>query len=89
MSLSTVEKKKIVETFALADNDTGSSPVQIAVLTKKIKLLTEHMKENPKDFSSKRGLLKMVSKRRRLLNYLERVDEVKYKDVIDRLGLKR
>jgi len=89
MSLNTKEKKKIMEAFALSDNDTGSASVQIAVLTDKISLLTGHMKDNRKDFSSKRGLIKMVSRRRRLLKYLERVDVTKYKDVISRLGLKK
>jgi len=88
MSLSTVDKKKVMESFALGDNDTGSAAVQVAVLTEEIRLLTGHMKENKKDFSSKRGLIKMVSRRQRLLRYLKKADEKKYKDVIGRLGLK-
>lgn len=89
MPLSTVDKKKIVEAFGIKDNDTGSTPVQVALLTENVRRLTEHLKANRKDFSSRRGLLKMVSSRRRLLRYLERVDEKQYRDLISRLGLKK
>ena len=89
MPLSTVDKKKIIEAFGLKDNDTGSASVQVALLTENIRRLTEHLKANHKDFSSRRGLLKMVSRRKHLLKYLERVDEKQYRDLIGRLGLKR
>ncbi|MCK5632572.1 30S ribosomal protein S15 [bacterium] len=89
MPLHTIDKKKIIEKFALSEKDTGSSAVQIAVLTEEIRYLTEHMKIHRKDFASKRGLITKVSKRRSLLKYLKRVDEVQYKDIIGRLGLKR
>lgn len=89
MPLSTADKKQIIDNFRLDDNDTGSTQVQVALLSKNIDRLTEHLKKNHKDFSSKRGLLKMVARRRSLLQYLERIDEVKYRDLIDRLGLKR
>ena len=89
MPLSTEEKKKIVGAFGLTDKDSGSAPVQVAFLTENIRQLTEHLKLNHKDFASKRGLLNMVSTRRRLLKYLERKNEAQYKDLIGRLGLKK
>jgi len=89
MPLNAEEKKKIVESFGLKKEDTGSAAVQAALLSENIKRLTEHMKANHKDFASKRGLLRMVSRRRHLLKYLERVDEGQYREVIKRLGLKR
>ncbi len=89
MPLNTVEKKKIVETFGATSGDTGSTSVQVALLTENIRSLTEHLKVNKKDFSSKKGLLNMVSYRRRLLRYLERVNEAQYRDLISRLGLKK
>ena len=89
MPLSTEEKKKIVELFGLTEKDSGSAFVQIDFLTENIRRLTEHLKVNKKDFSSKRGLLNMVSTRRRLLKYVERKNEAQYKDLIGRLGLKK
>lgn len=89
MPLNSVEKKKIVETFGANSGDTGSTAVQVALLTENIRSLTEHLKVNRKDFSSKNGLLKMVSYRRRLLGYLEKVNEEQYRDLINRLGLKK
>ena len=89
MQLTTEEKRKIIETFGLKKDDSGSAPVQIALLSDNIRRLTEHLKVNRKDFASKRGLLKMVSRRRHLLKYLERVDEGQYKEIISRLGLRR
>ena len=74
-------KDKIIKKFKLHDSDTGSSPVQIAILTEEIKLLTKHLKTHKKDFSSRRGLLRKVSERRKLLQYLQRED----KDVFDKL----
>lgn len=89
MPLNSVEKKKLVETFGSNANDTGSTAVQVALLTENIRELTEHLKINAKDFSSKNGLLKMVARRRSLLRYLERVNEAQYRDLIGRLGLKK
>lgn len=81
--------QKIVQEFGTNAQDTGSSGVQIALLTKSIKELTEHCKTHPKDVSTKRGLLKKVCQRRSLLDYLEKHDVNSYKNVIGRLGLKK
>lgn len=85
--------KEVVETtikgFQRNDKDTGSTDVQIALLSKNIEYLTQHLKANPKDFSARRGLLKMVGKRRRLLNYLNKKDHVAYLDITKRLNLKK
>jgi len=89
MALTTEEKKKIIAEFAQAKGDTGSPEVQIALLTAQIKKLTEHLKVHKKDVHSRRGLLAMVSKRRRLLNYLLKKDEQRYKTVIDKLKLSK
>ncbi len=89
MALQKEEKSKIISDFGQSVQDTGSSEVQIALLTKHIKDLTGHCQTNPKDFSSRRGLLKMVCQRKRLLRYLERTNEEKYKQLTDRLGLRR
>ena len=83
------EKKKIIEKYKVHDNDTGSSEVQIALFTEKIEQLTEHLKEHKKDNHSRRGLLKMVSKRRKLLDYLEKEDPKRYASIIKKLKLKR
>lgn len=83
------EKNKIINDFKQHATDTGSIEVQIALLTKKIGDLTEHFKNNHKDFGSKRGLLKIVSKRKKCLHYLERTNIQKYKDIISRLGLRK
>lgn len=87
MPLSVDEKKKIIEKFATIKGDTGSPEVQIALLTEKIKKLTDHLKDHKKDVHSRRGLLSMVSKRRRLLSYLLKKDEDRYKKVIKDLDL--
>lgn len=87
MPLSVDEKKKIIEKFATIKGDTGSPEVQIALLTEKIKKLTGHLKDHKKDVHSRRGLLSMVSKRRRLLSYLLKKDEDRYKKVIKDLDL--
>ncbi len=87
MSLSVEEKKKIIEKFATVKGDTGSPEVQVALLTEKIKKLTEHLRGHRKDVHSRKGLLSMVSKRRRLLLYLLRKDEDRYKKIIGNLGL--
>jgi len=82
-------KQKIIEMFAQHKGDTGSPEVQIALLTYKIQKLTAHLEENKKDNHSRRGLLKTIAKRRRLLNYLERLDEKRYKKLIKELELKK
>lgn len=89
MALTTNNKKKIIQKFATGKGDTGSPEVQVALLTENINQLTKHLKEHPKDNHSRRGLLKMVSKRRRLLNYLLKKDENRYKGVIDKLKLSK
>jgi small subunit ribosomal protein S15 len=83
------EKSVIISDFAKHKGDTGSTEVQIALLTDRIKNLTAHFKTHAKDFGSKRGLLKMVGARRSFLRYLERTDEAKYKQLIERLGLRK
>jgi len=87
MALTTEEKKKIIEKYATAKGDTGSAEVQIALLSEKIDRLAEHLKGNKKDIHSRRGLLSMVSKRRRLLGYLTKKDEERYRRVVKDLGL--
>ena len=82
-------KKKIIEDYATTPGDTGSPDVQIAVLTKRIAHLTEHLKEHKGDHHSRRGLLLLVGQRRRLLNYLRAQDVERYKKLIDSLGLRR
>jgi small subunit ribosomal protein S15 len=82
-------KSKIQKAFQKHEKDTGSSEVQIALLTRRIEELTEHLKLHKKDHSSRYGLLKMVSARRRLLNYMKNKDETSYQDIIKRLKLRR
>jgi len=89
MALDTTEKKKIIEKYATAKGDTGSPEVQIALLFGKIDRLTEHLKSNRKDVHSRKGLLSMVSKRRRLLNYLAKKDEERYRRIVKDLGLSK
>ena len=89
MPVAKEAKEKIVNDYRLHDADTGSPQVQIALLTKRIVELTEHFKVHKKDHHSRRGLLKMVSQRRRLLDYLKRKDIEQYHDVVSRLGLRR
>ncbi len=89
MSISAEEKKQIVGDFKIHEKDTGSPEVQIALLTKRITQLTEHLKTHQKDHSSRRGLLKMVGKRNSLLKYLTREDRARYVQVIGRLGLRK
>ncbi len=83
------EKQEIIEKFRLHDKDTGSPEVQIAILTEKIRRLSEHLKEHKKDHSSRRGLLKMVGRRRKLLNYLKEKDYDKYLQLIESLNLRK
>ncbi len=89
MALDTTEKKKIIEKYATAKGDTGSPEVQIALLSGKVDRLTDHLKTNRKDVHSRRGLLSMVSKRRRLLNYLSKKDEERYRRIVKDLGLSK
>ena len=83
------QKQAIIEEYKVHDGDTGSPEVQIAILTFRINALTEHLKANKKDHSSRYGLLRKVNNRRKLLDYLKREDEAKYKDLIKKLGLRR
>lgn len=83
------DKQKLIEQFAQHKGDTGSPEVQAALLTHKINKLTEHLGENKKDNHSRRGLLKVIAKRRRILNYLQKLDEKRYKKNIQQLGLKK
>jgi small subunit ribosomal protein S15 len=83
------EKSKVIAKFRQHDRDTGSPEVQVALLTDRINMLTDHFKAHSKDFHSRRGLLKMVSNRRRLLDYLRRVDAGRYQKVIGDLGLRK
>lgn len=87
MALKSDEKKEIIKKFAQEKGDTGSPEIQIALLTTKINKLVEHLKEHKKDVHSRRGLLSMVAKRRRLLSYLMKKDEKRYKDLIKELKL--
>lgn len=89
MSLSKDDKKAVVAEYGRNDNDTGSSEVQIALLTKRIVELTEHFKIHKKDHNSRRGLLKLVGQRRKLLKYIKRTDLEKYRELIKRLGLRK
>jgi len=89
MALSVREKEKIIKKYRLHDKDSGSSEVQVAVLTEQIKELTEHLKEQPKDNHSRRGLLKMVSKRKSLMDYLKKKNPESYSSTTKKLGLKR
>ncbi|MCX6758966.1 MAG: 30S ribosomal protein S15 [Candidatus Nealsonbacteria bacterium] len=83
------EKEKIIKSYKLHDLDTGSPEVQVALLSEEIKQLLLHLKKHAKDFHSKRGLLKMVSKRRTLLNYLKQEDTKRYNSIIKKIGLKK
>jgi small subunit ribosomal protein S15 len=85
--LAPTDKKKIIEKFATLKGDTGSPEVQIALLTERIKKLTGHLKVHTHDVHSRRGLLSMISKRKRLLNYLAEKDKKRYKTITEKLGL--
>ena len=89
MSIAAEAKTQIVSDFKIHDKDTGSPEVQIALLTRRITELTEHLKTHKKDHSSRRGLLKMVGKRNSLLKYLTREDRTRYQQIIGRLGLRK
>ena len=89
MTITKERKQELVDEFRRGDADTGSPEVQIAILTTRINRLTEHMRTHPKDFATRRGLLAMVSRRRRLLDYLRRIDPQRYLDIIGRLGIRK
>ena len=89
MSISEERKQALIAEYATTDGDTGSPEVQVAILTERITNLTEHFKTHAKDNHSRRGLLKMVSQRRRLLDYVKSRDADRYKTLIERLGLRR
>ncbi|MBI1877192.1 MAG: 30S ribosomal protein S15 [Chloroflexi bacterium] len=89
MSLSQTEKQEIIQQFKIKDGDTGSSDVQIALLTARINQLQDHLKAHKNDNSSRRGLLKLVGQRRHHQEYLKRKDPARYQAVIDRLGLRK
>ncbi|MGN8224379.1 MULTISPECIES: 30S ribosomal protein S15 [unclassified Gracilimonas] len=89
MSITAEEKKEIFKKFGKSETDTGSTEGQIALLTKRINDLTDHLKDNQLDHASRRGLLKMVGKRRRLLNYLMKNDIEKYRELIKELGIRK
>ncbi len=87
--MSQIDKKAVQKEYQLHDGDTGSSDVQVALLTKRIESLTEHLQTNKKDHSSRYGLIKMVNARRRLLDYVKRTDEPRYAQLIKKLKLRR
>jgi len=89
MSITAERKAALISEYATKSDDTGSPEVQVAVLSERIANLTEHFKTHAKDNHSRRGLLKMVSQRRRLLDYVKRIDEARYQNLISRLGLRR
>ena len=89
MSISAEEKAKIIKEFATKPDDTGSPEVQVAILTSRITTLTEHFKRHKKDNHSRRGLLKLVAQRRKLLDYVKDVEESRYQELIKRLGIRR
>ncbi|APH74366.1 30S ribosomal protein S15 [Aquibium oceanicum] len=89
MSITAERKQELLKEYATATGDTGSPEVQVAILSERIKNLTEHFKGHAKDNHSRRGLLKLVSQRRSLLDYLKRKDQGRYQTLIERLGLRR
>ncbi|MGM8214517.1 30S ribosomal protein S15 [Bacillaceae bacterium W0354] len=89
MAISQERKNELINEFKTHDNDTGSPEVQVAILTEQIQTLNEHLREHKKDHHSRRGLMKMVGKRRNLLTYLRNKDVQRYRDLINKLGLRR
>jgi len=89
MTITRERKTEVIGEFKLSENDTGSPEVQIAILTTRINGLTEHLQSHKKDFAGRRGLLMMVGRRRRLLDYLKKVDPQRYLDVIRRLNIRK
>ncbi len=88
MPLSTTQKQEIITEFQTAKGDTGSPEVQIALLSKRIGRLADHLKAHAHDVHSRRGLLSMIAKRRRLINFLKKVDEIRVSDILKKIGLK-
>ena len=88
MTLDVERKQEIIDSYKIHEQDTGSPEVQIAILSERINYLTRHLQEHKRDFHSRRGLLKMVGQRRRLLNYLKKQDVDRYRDIIGKLGLR-
>jgi len=89
MSITAGRKAEVIKSFALKAGDTGSPEVQVAILSERINNLTEHFKTHTKDNHSRRGLLKLVSQRRQLLDYIKKSDEARYKNLIERLNIRR
>ena len=89
MSITAERKSALIEEYKTKDGDTGSPEVQVAILSERIANLTEHLKTHAKDFHSRRGLLVMVGQRRRLLDYVKKIDQARYENLIGRLGLRR
>lgn len=89
MSITPERKAELIKEYATKEGDTGSPEVQVAILSERIANLTEHFKDHKKDNHSRRGLLAMVSQRRRLLDYVRGIEEARYKSLIERLGLRR
>jgi small subunit ribosomal protein S15 len=89
MSITAEKKQSLIKKFAVHEKDTGSSQVQVSIISERIKNLSEHMKKHPKDFHSRRGLLMLVGERRRLLDYLKGKSEALYKELIAQLGIRR
>ena len=89
MTITKERKRELIQDFGQGEEDTGSPEVQIAILTTRINALTEHMRTHKKDYASRRGLLAMVSRRRRLLDYLRKIDPQRYLDIIGRLGIRK
>jgi len=89
MSITTARKAELIKTYAVNSGDTGSPEVQVALLSERINNLTEHFKTHVKDNHSRRGLLKLVSQRRQILDYLRRTNDARYKELIERLGIRR
>ncbi len=89
MTITKERKQELIQEFKQGDQDTGSPEVQVAILTTRINNLTEHMRTHKKDYATRRGLLAMVSRRRRLLDYLRRVNPQRYLDIIGRLGIRK
>ncbi len=89
MSITAERRQEVIKTYATSANDTGSPEVQVAILSERIANLTEHFKTHAKDNHSRRGLLKLVSQRRSLLDYLKKKDEARYRTIVEKLGLRR
>ena len=89
MSITATRKQELIKEYATTSSDTGSPEVQVAILTERIRNLSQHMEGHKQDFHSRRGLLIMIGQRRRLLNYVKKKDQDRYKNLIGRLGLRR